>query len=355
MRYRRVPVPTRGGVFFFGEARDGGLEWSGDVRQRAGGTARGGSVTPLQPEPLNTVPNYELNGPRNAPVVVVLGGISATRHVASSQWDPFPGWWEDVVGPDKAIDTTRYRVLSFDWIDGGRGPEGRPRRRITTHDQADALAEVLDIVGVPQAHSIVGASFGGMVALAFAEKYGHRVGKVAAIGAAHESTPLSTGLRAVQRRIVELGIDTGQPDRAMALARALAMTTYRTEHELRERFDNTADVQPNGDVVFPVERYLLVNGERFAARISPERFLALSLSTDLHKVDPAVITVPATLIIEEGDLLVPEAKVRELASRLGGPTDVVVLPTNIGHDAFLVEPDKIGPILRTALFDRVQA
>lgn len=312
-------------------------------------------MTPLDPEPLNTVPNYELNGPRNAPVVVVLGGISATRHVASSAWDPYPGWWEDVVGPEKAIDTTRYRVLSFDWIDGGRGPDGRPRRRLTTHDQADALDEVLDVVGVPRVHSIVGASYGGMVALAFAERYGQRVERLLTIGAAHESTPLTTGLRAVQRRIVELGIDTGQAERAMTLARALAMTTYRTENEFRRRFDTAPEVQPNGDVVFAVERYLLSNGERFAARVSPERFLALSLSTDLHTVDPAAVRVPTTLVIEEGDALVPEAQVRALAAQLAAPNDIVVMPTHIGHDAFLAEPDKIGPIIRNALFDRVQA
>lgn len=312
-------------------------------------------MTPLVPQPLDAVPAYELNGPRHAPVVVVLGGISATRHVASSAWDPFPGWWEEVVGPEKSIDTARFRVLSFDWIDGGRGPDGRPRRRITTHDQADALAEVLDIVGTPTVHAIVGASYGGMVALAFAERYPTRVSRLVTIGAAHESTPMSTGLRAMQRRIVELGIDTGQPERAMALARAVAMTTYRTEQEFRLRFPNTPDVQPNGDVVFPVERYLIANGERFASRVSPERFLALSLSTDLHEVDPAKITVSTTLIVEEGDALVPEAKVRELDERLAAPHQLVFFSTLVGHDAFLAEPEKIGPIIRNALLDKVQA
>jgi homoserine O-acetyltransferase len=309
----------------------------------------------LEPQPLSSVPNYELNGPRNAPIVVVLGGISATRHVASSAWDPYPGWWEDVVGPEKAIDTNRFRVLSFDWIDGGRGPEGRPRHQITTHDQADALAEVLDIVGVPVVHAIVGASYGGMVALAFAERYGARVARLVTIGAAHDSTPMSTGLRALQRRIVELGIDTGQAERGMALARAVAMTTYRTEYEFRTRFENTPEPQRDRGIVFPVERYLMTNGERFAARVSPERFLSLSLSTDLHRVDPGAITVPTTIVIEEGDALVPEAQARALAERLGGPHEVVFMPTIVGHDAFLAEPDKIGPIIRSALFDRVQA
>jgi homoserine O-acetyltransferase len=99
----------------------------------------------------------------------------------------------------------------------------------------------------------------------------------------------------------------------------------------------------------------MTNGERFAARVSPERFLSLSLSTDLHKVDPGAITVPTTIVIEEGDALVPEAQARTLAERLGGPHEVVFMPTIVGHDAFLAEPDKIGPIIRSALFDRVQA
>jgi homoserine O-acetyltransferase len=307
----------------------------------------------LQPEPLNTVPNYEINGPRLAPIVVVLGGISATRHVASSAWDPYPGWWEEVVGPERAIDTTRFRVLSFDWIDGGKGPDGRPRRKLTTHDQADALAEILDIVGAPTVHAIVGASYGGMVALAFAERYPRRASRLVVIGAAHESTPMSTGLRAMQRRIVELGIDTGTPEQAMAIARGVAMTTYRTEKEFRLRFENTSEIQPDGRVVFPVERYLMANGERFAARVTPERFLALSLSTDLHKVDPAAITTPTTIIIEEGDALIPEEQVRLFAERLAAPHDIVFLSTLVGHDAFLAEPEKIGPIIRTALTDKV--
>ncbi len=60
------------------------------------------------------VARYEIIGPRGAPVVAVLGGVSASRHVASSALDSSTGWWEDVVGQGRAIDTWKFRVLSID-------------------------------------------------------------------------------------------------------------------------------------------------------------------------------------------------------------------------------------------------
>src|SRR4051812_23434605 len=105
----------------------------GTARQSPSATAR--SRAPQAP-PL---PTFEVTGPANAPVIVVLGGISATAHVTSGPHDPSPGWWSDVVGDRKAVDTTRYRVLGIDFVDGGRGANGRPRKTVTTHDQADAM------------------------------------------------------------------------------------------------------------------------------------------------------------------------------------------------------------------------
>src|SRR6184192_4320607 len=104
---------------------------------------------------------YELAGAAGAPVVAVLGGISATRHVTSSAADPRAGWWENVVGDQRAIDTARFRVISFDYLDrAANGP-------VTTDDQAHALAAALDHAGIDRLHGVVGASYGGMVALAF--------------------------------------------------------------------------------------------------------------------------------------------------------------------------------------------
>src|SRR5688572_24043987 len=151
---------------------------------------------------------YELTGPSSAPLVIVLGGISASRHITPNETDGAAGWWPGSVGPGKGIDTGRFRILGVDYLDGGRGNDGRPLRTVTTHDQAAAIAELLAALGVPRAHAVVGASYGGMITLAFAEDHPERVGRIIVIGAAHESHPMSTGLRAFQRRIVEMGLDT---------------------------------------------------------------------------------------------------------------------------------------------------
>lgn len=294
---------------------------------------------------------YELAGAEGAPIVVVLGGISAHRHVVATSENAAPGWWEPVAGAGRALDTRTWRLLGVDFLDGGRACDGRPARLVTTYDQADALHELLDELEVPRVAAIVGASYGGMVALAFAERYPERVDRIVVISAAHESHPMATGIRAVQRRIVELGLDTGRVREAMTLARALAMTTYRTAGEFAARFDGAPSVA-GADATFDVERYLLDRGARFAATYAPERFLALSLSGDLHRVTPEAIATPAVLVAAEGDTLVTESQMRELSARLGAPNRLLRVPTRCGHDAFLAEPRKIGRILTAALAAR---
>lgn len=300
-------------------------------------------------ERVDRAPRFELAGAPGAPVVVVLGGISATRHVTSTDHDPSPGWWDDIVGRGRGIDTDSYRVLGVDFLDGGWRSDGRPQRTVTTHDQAANVARVLDELGVDRIHSFVGASYGGMVGLAFAERHPDRIASLVAISAPHEPHPMSTALRALQRRIVELGLDTGRGAQALAIARGLAITTYRSAREFGERFDSAPIERSENDATFAVEGYLRHHGETFAARWRAERFLALSLSGDLHRVEPSAIRVPTTLVAAEGDAIVPLEQLEALVARLGGPATLVHLPTTRGHDAFLTEPTAVGHIVRTAL------
>lgn len=294
-------------------------------------------------------PRHELVGPPGAPVVVALGGISASRHVTSNEIDDSPGWWEDIAGPGRAINTHRVRVLGVDFVDGGRARDGRPARTVTTTDQAGAVARALDAVGVEQVHAIVGASYGGMVALAFAESYPDRLEWLVAISAPHEPHPMTTALRAVQRQIVELGLSTGETREAMAIARGLAMTTYRSREEFAERFGTAPVEQGPATATFPVEGYLRAHGERFAERWTAERFLALSLSGDLHRVNPRAIRTPSTIVAAEGDAIVPREQLVTLVSHLAGPAQLIDLPSTRGHDAFLTEPATLGRILDRAL------
>ena len=304
---------------------------------------------PVASEILIEVPPYEVSGPRGAPTIVVLGGISANRHVCGNGVDPSPGWWEGVAGRGRALDTSRFQLVGVDFLDGGRGPDGRPERIVSTHDQADAIAAVLDEIGIERVHAVVGASYGGMVALAFAERYPDRLDRLVVIGAAHQAHPMTTAIRAVQRRVVELGLETGRERDALSLARALAMTTYRTATEFNERFDSAPESVTENDAVFPVESYIREQGERFATRWRPERFLALSLSGDLHSVNPSAIRTRCVLVVADNDAIAPRVQIDLLASELGAPCKVVHLPSRNGHDAFLTEPYALTPILRDAL------
>ena len=295
------------------------------------------------------LPPFEVVGPKDAPAIVVLGGISANRHICSNAADGRAGWWELMAGRGRALDTTRYQLVGVDFLDGGRAADGRPERVVSTFDQADSLAAVLDSLGIDRLHAIVGSSYGGMVALAFAARYPHRLDRLVVIGAAHEPHPMTTALRSIQRKVVELGLETGRAREALSLARALAMTTYRSGREFADRFDSAPSAITENTAEFPVESYLKHHGDRFAATWRPERFLALSLSGDLHRVNPADIQTPAVFVAAEGDAIVPREQIATLAAAVRGSSRLVDLPSENGHDAFLTEPAALGAIIDEAL------
>lgn len=286
---------------------------------------------------------WELTGPPRAPIVVALGGISAHRHICPTERNPEPGWWNGVVGSGLPIDTTRYRVLSFDWRSDAA--------RVTTADQADRLAEILDEIGCQTVRAIVGASYGGMVALAFAARYSRRVDQLLVIAAAHETHPMATAHRVIQRRIIRLGIEAGSPAAGVALARALGMTTYRTSQEFAGRF--ATEIDP-GTGAFPVEGYLDHGSRLFATRWEPQRYLTLSESLDLHRVDPAQITVPLDLFGFHEDTLVPAWQLEALAAGASGPSTLQLVHSLFGHDGFLKEVDAVGQFISHSLVREVR-
>lgn len=302
---------------------------------------------------------YECHGDDTLPLVFALGGISAHRHVAATAADPRPGWWDDFVGPGRALDTGRWRVVGIDWP-GGRGASAGPMADdrpdafppITTGDQAAVLALLLDHLGVSRAHAIVGASYGGMVGLAFAARFPDRVDRVVALGAAHRAHPYATAFRAVQRRVIRLGQHAGRTSEAVALARALAVTTYRTAAEFGERFDGPGE-RRDGEFRFPVERYLEHQGRTFAETFPPESFLRLSESIDLHDVSPSDIRTPTTLVAFEGDTIVPPEQVAALAHAIPAPCTLHRVASRYGHDAFLKEVAALTPLLAAALATEV--
>ena len=285
---------------------------------------------------------YESQGPVAAPVLIVAGGISATRHVSAHALDRQPGWWQAQVGPGRAIDTEQWRVLSIDWL----GADGNLDAPIDSADQADALAALLDHLGIARVAAFAGCSYGAMVGLQFAARHGDRLGRLLAISGAHRPHPYASAWRALQRNIVRSGV--ADPRTALSLARQLAMLSYRTPEEFGERF--AAPVRLEQDIArCDAEQYLAICGERFADQWSTTAFLRLSESIDLPALDPATVRVPTTLVAVSEDRLVPSADIYALAERLGAPYRLHHLRSRYGHDAFLKEPERIGEIITETL------
>jgi len=297
---------------------------------------------------------YRIEGAAGAPLIAALGGISATRFVCG---DDGAGWWSALAGPGKGIDTRRYRVLGIDYL-GGSGDssaaDGRqPFPPLSAYDQASALAEIIRRRGLPPLHAIVGASYGGMVALSFALLHPALVERIVVLSAADKSRPLSTAWRSVQRQIVREALARGDGAAGLKLARALAMTTYRSPGEFAERFSGPP-LRDAERFRFPIEQYLFARGDDYVQKYRPQAFLALSESIDLHAIDASRVRTPATLIGICEDQLVPLADIREMAGRLGGECRLVQLSSIFGHDAFLKEGGMLQPIVERALAEAKQ-
>lgn len=286
---------------------------------------------------------YETVGDAALPAVFIAGGISAHRHAASSEAFPEEGWWEAQAGVGRALDPGRHRLVAFDWV----GSDGHLDAVIDPADQADAVAAVLDALRIERLAAFVGCSYGAMVGLQFALRHGARLGHLVAISGAHRAHPFSSAWRALQRRAVALGALQCDESHGLALARQLAILSYRTPDEFAERFAAAQVV--DGRVRVAAEDYLDHCGTQYAARTSPVAFQRLSESIDLHAVEPGRITSPVTVVAVQEDRLVPVEDSLELAQKLGGATRVEILRSVYGHDAFLKEEAAIASLLIQAL------
>ncbi|MET1111258.1 MAG: alpha/beta fold hydrolase [Allosphingosinicella sp.] len=278
-----------------------------------------------------------LTGPAEAPLIVALGGISGNRFVCRNR-EEGPGWWPGVVGPESAVDPCAFRILGIDYAADASG-----RAAPSTADQALVIRAALDAAGAHRAHAIVGASYGGMVALSFAEQFPDRVGRLVVISAGAGPHAAATAVRELQRRVVALGLARGAGGEGLSIARGMAMLTYRTSDEFALRFEggleDEAPLGPTGP-----GRYLRARGDAFLEVMSPERFLSLSASIDRHKIDPRRISCPVLLIGATTDQLVPPAQMESLARGLPDAR-LHLLDCLYGHDLFLKEAPRIAVLI----------
>lgn len=300
---------------------------------------------------------WRLDGPVAAPLVVVLGGISGHRRVYGRAGEP-AGWWQEIAGGSGGFPSDRLQVLSFDYLGGSgetTGPMGAPDAgsvgfpSVDTSDQARLLALLLDHLGIASLSSFVGASYGGMVGLAFATLFPDRLRRLMVVSAADRTDPMSTAWRSVQRQVIRFGASVGRSAEGLRLARALAQATYRSREEFAGRFTGAASRDGvTHQFVFPVESYLLARGTDYADRFAPGGFLCLSESIDLHRVETSRIVVPVEAVAVRQDQLVPIADVRDMVQRLPDAR-LTEVSSPYGHDAFLKERSLLQPIFERLL------
>jgi homoserine O-acetyltransferase len=272
-------------------------------------------------------------GAAGGPAILVLGGISADRFVADEGTGR--GWWSAVARDGGGVDAGRFCVIGADFFP----LDPASPVALCPADYADVLAHALAAAGVARLHAVVGASFGGAVALAFARRHPERVGKIAVLCAADRPSAMSSAWRAVQANVIEFALRNGDGAAGVALARQLAMTTYRTPEEFSDRFGSRADIR----------RYLEARGEDYATRMTPARYLTLSAAIDRADEAPHEIDTPALFIAAQSDRLVALGDVESCLARYRGPARLHAIVSRFGHDAFLKEAPAINRLLSTFL------
>ncbi len=326
----------------------------------------------------------ELNAGRDN-ALLLCTGLSASSHARSSAADPAPGWWEGMIGPGGFIDTDRWFVICCNVLGGcfgSTGPastdprQGRPYGLsfplLTIPDLAASQALLLDELGIECLDTVVGSSMGGMQALAFAAWLPDRTRRLVAISAPGRSYPLSISLRFVQRQAVmrDAAWRGGDyypgpgPRDGLHLARQIGTITYRSGPEWDRRFarervrPRPADLGPD----FQVESYLLHQGDRFVdADFDASSYLYLSKAMDLwdlgedapsYEEGVARIRAHSLLVGVTTDLLFPVHQQEEVARILrewGRDCRFVRMESVYGHDAFLIDIERFGRILRSFL------
>ena len=216
--------------------------------------------------------------------ILILGGISADRFVADGGRKG-RGWWGQIAHQGGPVDLNTYRVIGYDF--GPNLDTECDLSPVTTFDQADRIAQLCDHLKIDKLDAIIGSSYGGMCAMAFAQKYAKRVSHLIIIGAAHRPYPIGVAWRGIQRRIVRLGLGAGEPEKGLKLARELAMTTYRTPVEFADRF--ALEETSSNPALFDICDYLGSRGEAFAEVTDAKRFLVMSESIDIHRIEPEKI------------------------------------------------------------------
>jgi homoserine O-acetyltransferase/O-succinyltransferase len=322
--------------------------------------------------------------------VLVCHALTGDSHVAgpSGHGHPVDGWWDDLVGPGKAIDTDRWFVVCANVLGGCQGSTGpsstdpdtgRPYGGrfpvVTMRDMVRSQALLGSHLGIDRWLAVIGGSMGGMQALEWAIMYPERVRSAAVLATSVAASAQQIAWSHVGRLAVVVdprwrdgdyydAAPGDGPHEGLSLARAIAQIHYRSEQVFQDRFDRRP-VEPIDRLAlwdrFQVETYLDYHGEKLVRRFDANSYLVLNKAMDLHDVgrkrggvDQALdrIGSPVLTLAIDSDTLYPPYQQEHLRDELaarGVLHDHVEITSPHGHDAFLLEPAQVGPPLAALL------
>jgi len=316
---------------------------------------------------------FAVYGAAHLPAVLVCHALSGSARVAD--------WWGELLGPGLPLDPTCYRILCANILGscyGSTGPTstnpltgkryGGDFPVLSIRDMVRPQGALLDHLGIERLHGVVGGSVGGLQALCFASLFPSRTERCVVIGAA----PLGAmGLALTHLQCQAIRNDPAwrgghypphDPPRAgLALARAIAMCSYKSASLFAQRFGRHPNRRTPEDPRlrltdrFDVGGYLDYQGQRFLERFDAASYLYITRAMETY--DPSdeelrLIQARCTLVGIGHDWLFPPENVQELAQRLRGlgvATRYEHLDTNHGHDGFLADTHLMGPVLERAL------
>lgn len=295
--------------------------------------------------------------PDRSNVVLVAHALTGTSRVLD--------WWGGLAGPGKLLDTRALAIVCVNALGSCYGstgpsslaPDGAPYGErfplVTVADMVRAQRRALAELGYIRFAAVVGGSLGGMQALAWALEAPGDVDRAIVIGAYDHFAAMGIALNAIAREAIRIA---RTPAEGIALARKIAMLTYKSEALLARRFDRRPD-RGGGDPTrvatdrYDVEGYLDHQGAIFAERMEPAAYLALTRAMDLFETRDRALasTHPAfTFVGISSDWLFLAGYVREAAdrfARMGAISHYDELVSDHGHDAFLAEPERLEALV----------
>jgi homoserine O-acetyltransferase len=328
----------------------------------------------LQPVMLRYALYGELSQERDN-AILVCHALSGSARVAD--------WWPQLVGAGRLFDTTRYCIIGVNILGscyGSTGPTslnpdkpgetyGNDFPLVTINDIVRAQARLIDHLGIERLHSVVGGSIGGMQALSLAVNFPERVERCVAIGAAPLSA-MGLALNHLQRQAILsdpawLGgryEQSAQPVNGLALARKLAMCSYKSAELFDERYARRPDrsgEDPRASLVgrFDIAGYLDYQGLSFTKRFDANSYLVISKAMDTFDLlqgyeseANALRRISARLLLVgiSSDWLFPAGDVYALAERAraaGVNATYRELVSSHGHDGFLADAELLAPII----------